>query len=49
LNHTLAAMKTMPIETVIPCHCTGDRAIDELEAVMGAKTRRSSSGTTHHF
>jgi 7,8-dihydropterin-6-yl-methyl-4-(beta-D-ribofuranosyl)aminobenzene 5'-phosphate synthase len=49
LNHTLAAMKTIPIETVIPCHCTGDRATDELEAVMGVKTRRSSSGTTHHF
>jgi 7,8-dihydropterin-6-yl-methyl-4-(beta-D-ribofuranosyl)aminobenzene 5'-phosphate synthase len=49
LNHTLAAMQTMPIETVIPCHCTGDRALDELEAVMGAKTRRSSSGAAHHF
>jgi 7,8-dihydropterin-6-yl-methyl-4-(beta-D-ribofuranosyl)aminobenzene 5'-phosphate synthase len=49
LNHTLAAMKTIPIETVIPCHCTGGRATDELEAVMGVKTRRSSSGTTHHF
>lgn len=49
LNHTLAAMQTMPIETVIPCHCTGDRAMDELEAVMGAKTRRSSSGAAHHF
>jgi 7,8-dihydropterin-6-yl-methyl-4-(beta-D-ribofuranosyl)aminobenzene 5'-phosphate synthase len=49
LNHTLSAMQTMPIETVIPCHCTGDRAMDELDAVMGAKTRRSSSGATHHF
>ncbi len=49
LNHTLADMQTMPIETVIPCHCTGDRALDELEAVMGAKTRRSRSGATHHF
>ena len=49
LNHTLAAMKTIPIETVVPCHCTGDRATDELEAAMGAKTRRSSSGAIHHF
>jgi 7,8-dihydropterin-6-yl-methyl-4-(beta-D-ribofuranosyl)aminobenzene 5'-phosphate synthase len=49
LNHTLSAMQTMPIETVIPCHCTGDRAMDELDAVMGAKMRRSSSGATHHF
>jgi len=49
LNHTLAAMQTIPIETVIPCHCTGDRAMDQLDAVMGAKTRRSSSGATHHF
>jgi 7,8-dihydropterin-6-yl-methyl-4-(beta-D-ribofuranosyl)aminobenzene 5'-phosphate synthase len=49
LNHTLSAMQTMPIETVIPCHCTGDRAMDELDAVMGATTRRSSSGATHHF
>jgi 7,8-dihydropterin-6-yl-methyl-4-(beta-D-ribofuranosyl)aminobenzene 5'-phosphate synthase len=49
LNHTLSAMQTIPIETVIPCHCTGDRAMDELDAVMGAKMRRSSSGATHHF
>jgi len=49
LNHTIAAMQTMPIETVIPCHCTGDRAMDQLDAVMGAKTRRSSSGAAHHF
>jgi 7,8-dihydropterin-6-yl-methyl-4-(beta-D-ribofuranosyl)aminobenzene 5'-phosphate synthase len=49
LNHTLAAMKTMPIEAVIPCHCTGDRALDELEAAMGAKILRSGSGAAHHF
>jgi len=49
LNHTLAALQTMPIETVIPCHCTGDRALDELEAAMGDKMRRSRSGATHHF
>jgi 7,8-dihydropterin-6-yl-methyl-4-(beta-D-ribofuranosyl)aminobenzene 5'-phosphate synthase len=49
LNQTLAAMKTMPVETVIPCHCTGNRALDELETVMGAKTQRSRSGTAHHF
>jgi 7,8-dihydropterin-6-yl-methyl-4-(beta-D-ribofuranosyl)aminobenzene 5'-phosphate synthase len=49
LNHTLAAMKTIPIETVIPCHCTGDRALDELEAAMGAKILRSGSGMAHHF
>jgi 7,8-dihydropterin-6-yl-methyl-4-(beta-D-ribofuranosyl)aminobenzene 5'-phosphate synthase len=49
LNHTLAAMKTIAVETVIPCHCTGDRAIDKLEAAMGAKILRSGSGTAHHF
>jgi 7,8-dihydropterin-6-yl-methyl-4-(beta-D-ribofuranosyl)aminobenzene 5'-phosphate synthase len=49
LDQTLAVMSALPIETVIPCHCTGDRALDQLEAVMGAKILRSSSGMCHHF
>ena len=49
LDKTLAAMSALPIETVIPCHCTGDHALDKLEAVMGPKILRSSSGMSHHF
>jgi 7,8-dihydropterin-6-yl-methyl-4-(beta-D-ribofuranosyl)aminobenzene 5'-phosphate synthase len=49
LDQTLAAMNALPIETVIPCHCTGDKAIGELEAGMGARILHRSSGTTLHF
>jgi 7,8-dihydropterin-6-yl-methyl-4-(beta-D-ribofuranosyl)aminobenzene 5'-phosphate synthase len=49
LDETLAAMQALPIETVIPCHCTGDRARNKLEALMGAKILRGHAGTTHHF
>ena len=49
LNQTLAAMSALPIETVIPCHCTGDQAIGALEVIMEAKVLRRSSGTILHF
>jgi len=49
LDQTLAALKILSIETVIPCHCTGDRARAELEAIPDAKILRSRSGAIYHF
>lgn len=49
LDQTLAAMTALSIENVIPCHCTGERAVRELDAVMGEKVLRSGAGATHRF
>jgi 7,8-dihydropterin-6-yl-methyl-4-(beta-D-ribofuranosyl)aminobenzene 5'-phosphate synthase len=49
LEQTLAALATLAMDRIIPCHCTGSQAIDAMEALLGQRVVRGQSGLTFHF
>lgn len=49
LAQTVNALATLPVDRIIPCHCTGDPAIKVLKAGLGKKVLRGAAGQTHHF
>jgi 7,8-dihydropterin-6-yl-methyl-4-(beta-D-ribofuranosyl)aminobenzene 5'-phosphate synthase len=49
LAQTMEAMTALPIDRVIPCHCTGDPAVRKLEAALGKKIVRGCSGARYRF
>ena len=48
-QHTVAALKEIDIEYVIPLHCTGEPFYDKARAEMPRKVLRSYTGTRFVF
>jgi 7,8-dihydropterin-6-yl-methyl-4-(beta-D-ribofuranosyl)aminobenzene 5'-phosphate synthase len=49
LDHTLAALRSLAPEQIIPCHCTGDTAITQLSTTFGAGCCPGAAGMTFLF
>ena len=49
LEKTLTALATFSIDSIIPCHCTGDKAIEAFEDVLGKRIIRGRSGLTFRW
>jgi 7,8-dihydropterin-6-yl-methyl-4-(beta-D-ribofuranosyl)aminobenzene 5'-phosphate synthase len=44
LDKTLAALSQMNPDWIIPCHCTGDRAVEHLLQGLGDRVRPGRAG-----
>jgi 7,8-dihydropterin-6-yl-methyl-4-(beta-D-ribofuranosyl)aminobenzene 5'-phosphate synthase len=49
LDPTMAALQTISPESVIPCHCTGERATAALESAFGERVTIGRSGSVFRF
>lgn len=49
IDRTLAALRQMEVDRVVPCHCTGRAAIDSLQKEPGARVVEGAAGMTFDF
>ncbi|MBI9084638.1 MAG: MBL fold metallo-hydrolase [Desulfobacterales bacterium] len=49
LDQTIADLDAMDIETIIPCHCTGDEAVGILGDALGRRVSAGSAGEAYRF
>ena len=49
MEKTVAALKRLPLERVIPCHCTGDPAIATLQHALGPHVSPGVAGGSYRF
>lgn len=49
LAQTVAALRSMAPEMVVPCHCTGERAVEVLRSVLGKRVLLGRTGVTISF
>ena len=49
VERTAGALAELGPDLIVPCHCTGDRAVESLRRVLGERVRRGSAGSTYAF
>ncbi len=49
LDRTAAALRSLEPDLVVPCHCTGDRGVAALRAVLGERVSPGEAGKTYLF
>ncbi len=49
LEGTIAELKPLKPELVVPCHCTGEAAVAQLKTALGDIVQEGASGLTFHF
>lgn len=49
IDHTLDALRQLEVDRIIPCHCTGGRAVAALQQVLGERTSPGAAGRTFPF
>jgi 7,8-dihydropterin-6-yl-methyl-4-(beta-D-ribofuranosyl)aminobenzene 5'-phosphate synthase len=49
LAWTADALRDAGVEVIVPCHCTGDRAVEWLRNVLGERVRPGSAGSIYRF
>jgi 7,8-dihydropterin-6-yl-methyl-4-(beta-D-ribofuranosyl)aminobenzene 5'-phosphate synthase len=49
IENTVKALRLMSPELIVPCHCTGSRAVEMLTAAFGAGVRTGCSGVSLSF
>lgn len=49
LQRTIAALRQLEPDRVVPCHCTGDRAVAALGQALGERAIPGSAGVSFHF
>jgi 7,8-dihydropterin-6-yl-methyl-4-(beta-D-ribofuranosyl)aminobenzene 5'-phosphate synthase len=49
LDRTLAALAQIAPDMVIPCHCTGEKAVDRLKQALGQRVKPGHAGMTLEF
>ncbi len=49
LQRTIAALGQLEPDRVVPCHCTGDTAIDALRRALGKRVAPGTAGMTLQF
>jgi 7,8-dihydropterin-6-yl-methyl-4-(beta-D-ribofuranosyl)aminobenzene 5'-phosphate synthase len=49
LDHTIAALRSLKPEQIIPCHCTGEHAVAALQQAMGKQVSLGAAGKQYPF
>ena len=49
LKETMKALKSYAPELIVPCHCTGEKAVERLRSVFGERVLPGSSGLEFEF
>lgn len=49
INNTVTALRLLAPELIVPCHCTGSRAIEALVDAFGTSVRAGSCGKSFAF
>jgi len=49
VDHTLAELNVLPIQTLAPAHCTGDAAITHIQTALGTRARPLQVGAVLEF
>ncbi len=49
LEQTIAALRSLSLDLLLPCHCTGARVVAEFGRVFGEKCRPGAAGMTYIF
>jgi 7,8-dihydropterin-6-yl-methyl-4-(beta-D-ribofuranosyl)aminobenzene 5'-phosphate synthase len=49
ITNTVRALQLLSPELIVPCHCTGPRAVEALVEAFGASVRAGSCGTSFAF
>ena len=49
IENTVKALRVLSPDLIVPCHCTGSRAVDVLENALGAGVIKGFSGKTFEF
>jgi 7,8-dihydropterin-6-yl-methyl-4-(beta-D-ribofuranosyl)aminobenzene 5'-phosphate synthase len=49
LTHTIAALRSFDPDIIVPCHCTGEQAIDLLRQTFGDGVSPGAAGMTCQF
>lgn len=49
IENTCMALRTLSPELIVPCHCTGNRAVDALQNAFGSAIVTGLSGRTFQF
>jgi len=49
LDRTAAMLLSLEPDLVVPCHCTGDRAVAALRAALGERVSPGAAGMTYRF
>jgi 7,8-dihydropterin-6-yl-methyl-4-(beta-D-ribofuranosyl)aminobenzene 5'-phosphate synthase len=49
LDRTIATLRFLAPDRIIPCHCTGDHAVQALAAALGDRVSMCRSGMAYHF
>jgi len=49
LQRTIDALEEFGLGLIVPCHCTGDAAVERLRQALGDRVVPGSAGTTHTF
>jgi 7,8-dihydropterin-6-yl-methyl-4-(beta-D-ribofuranosyl)aminobenzene 5'-phosphate synthase len=49
LDQTMAALQSLSLSLVVPCHCTGERSVERMKRTLGDRTVAGRSGMTWLF
>lgn len=49
LNRTINALQVLSPELIVPCHCTGSRAVEDFEKAFGGRVTAGIAGKTFEF
>jgi 7,8-dihydropterin-6-yl-methyl-4-(beta-D-ribofuranosyl)aminobenzene 5'-phosphate synthase len=49
IARTARALRAFSPDTIVPCHCTGERALDSLRNAFGARVAPGMAGSTYTF
>jgi 7,8-dihydropterin-6-yl-methyl-4-(beta-D-ribofuranosyl)aminobenzene 5'-phosphate synthase len=49
VDHTIAALKEINPNLIVPCHCTGERVAEQLKQALGLRVQLGSAGATYTF
>lgn len=49
LDETIAALRSLKPDTIIPCHCTGERAVAMLQNALGKRVSPGAAGKLYRF
>jgi 7,8-dihydropterin-6-yl-methyl-4-(beta-D-ribofuranosyl)aminobenzene 5'-phosphate synthase len=49
VERTMDALTELGPDLIVPCHCTGERAVEKLRLALGERVLPGSAGTTYTF
>ena len=49
IERTVGTLAVLGFDLIVPCRCTGERAVESLGHVLGERVHRGSTGSTNTF